>query len=291
MRGANTPDMRAWSLLLGLALAATGCVGDGIEESVGDEPENDTSAPVGPPTDLAETPEPTPTPPTVSDPLVPTPQPTPEPTPAPTPSPSPAPTPPEPTPAPTPAPTPPPTPTPTPPPPTPTPPPPAWPREGSRVTVRGDAGESIPSTFNNRSTWEATWTYRDGDWHGTCSGSWEHTWYNGTVERGSFSRALEASDPPHWPLFNTRSPPAVGEEMTVWIMWDCRITQERMVYAGTEDGGAVHLATEPDEASPYSAFETRWSAGSGLVLSWEWARSHSGTRGQLVDTDAPLSSG
>lgn len=242
---------------------------------------NATTTPT--PSPVASTPEPTPSATPVPTPVPPpqsAPQPTPVPPPQAAPPPAASPTPPPAsTPAPTPAPTPPPEPT-------------SWPREGSHVTIEATAGESYPSTFSNSSRSTATWTYRDGDWHGTCSGDWTQTWENGTVERGTFSATFDASSPPHWPLFATTSPPAVGSEVDTWVLWDCRISGQTMRYSGTETHGGfgtTHNADDEQIAEEnYSDFDEWWDPGTGLVLEWSWSRSHSGTSGRVVSTDAPV---
>lgn len=221
-----------------------------------------------------------------------------EPAPAPAPEPAPAtPTPPStPPPAPTPAPTPTPSPT-----PAPTLPPaePTWPREGSYVVVRGEGGESAPGTYQNNSEWSARWTYRDGDWHGACEGTYTLTWDEGMHEyghedtTGSFSRKLSAASPPHWPLFNTRDPPEAGERVTVWRMWDCNIYSSEMVYTGefdSERAGRAHRADHTQEAEEnYADFTSFWDTDTGLVLSWYWAGRNSAVSGLLDETDAPIS--
>ena len=310
-----------FTLGVAAALMLAGCVTDEPDESteappdgtvvVGNGPTDDgtagvdddgapvanVSTHVGEPSPLTQPAAPTPAPEPAPAPS-PTAEPTPAPTPAPAPSPQPTAEPTPPAPAPSPQPTaeatpPAPSPQPTAAEPTPTPTPPAddtWPREGSHVTIRGSAGESIPSTFDNSSTWEASWTYRDGDWRGTCSGSWEHRWEDGSVERGTFSRTLDGSNGPHWPLFNTRSPPAVGEEVQVWVMWDCGISSYDMIYSGTESSewGTVHNADDVTVAEEnYSDFDTWWDPDTGLVYEWDWSRSKSGSQGRVVSTDAP----
>lgn len=270
---------------------------DGSPPPTSTTPPPSTTTPPPPPSDPTPPVEPTPpaadpTPPP-ADPTPPPPDPTPPPTdPAPPPA-DPTPPPTDPTPPPS-DPTPPPS-DPTPPPSDPTPPPePAWPREGSIVRYRITSGESGPGSFVNTSGSIATWVYRDGDWHGTCEGSWELHWAEGSGQNdtnGTFSRAYEASDPPHWPPLNTRTPPAVGEPVDVWIMWDCDLREVGMVYSGLTESswGRVHHADDTAEAEAhYSDFDTWWDPEIGLVLGWSWARSHSGTRGELIETDAPI---
>lgn len=168
------------------------------------------------------------------------------------------------------------------------------------MKVRGSAAESVPDQYQTSSDWTATWTYRDGDWHGTCEGTSEHDWdewmeeelgYNDTTT--TFARTFSASDPPHWPLFNTRNPPAESDDVEVWLMWDCRITSETMVYTGVVDhdrAGRAHRADDTQEAEEnYSDFTAFWDTDTGLVLSWGWGRRHSGTSGEVMETDAPLS--
>jgi hypothetical protein len=285
--------MRASLALLAALLplaALAGCVGDVLPDESTEPPASEVDDPLVDPPPVTPTAEPTPTTPT-DDGIVIGPAPTPEapasaaPTPESTPPPV----------APPPEPTPPPA-DPTPPPPTPPAPdddpeepdPDVWPREGSTVTVRGTAGESFPSTFDNSSEWTATWTFEDGDWRGECEGSYEHDWDEGISEEdtsGTFRAEFTASDPPHWPLFNTRDVPDVGDEIEVWIMWDCDIRQETMIYSGIENG--FHTADDTQEAEEnYSDFNTRWDPETGLVLDWSWSRSHSGSSG-TVETDAP----
>lgn len=158
--------------------------------------------------------------------------------------------------------------------------------------MSGSAAENIPSTFSNSSQWSATWTYRDGDWRGTCGGTWHHDWYDDTPDRtGTFTRTFEASNPPHWPLFNTRSPPAPGSPMMVWVMRDCEIFSTEKVYTGTETHptwGLQHNADDTQEAEDhYSDFDAWWDPDTGLVHAWRWAQLHGGSSGQVTSTDAP----
>lgn len=246
---------------------------DGLEVTIG--------SPVGPATPAVPTsnPAPTPSPPPVA---------TPEPAPAPAPA-SPAPSdpapPPEPA-SPPPAATPPPSPSPTP---APQPEPQAWPREGSRVTVSLRSGEGYPDGYSNSSEATATWRYTDGDWVGSCEGTWTETLPDGTTTTGTFSRPLDAQHPPHWPLLNTQAPPAQGEEVEAWHMWDCSIQSATMRYGGIEDTpwGRGHTADdEPVAEENYSDYDTAWDPATGLVKGWAWHRSHSWTVGEVTDTDA-----
>ena len=140
----------------------------------------------------------------------------------------------------------------------------------------------------------ATWTYRNGDWHGECVATiHDDSDGDGTVEIREERATFSASSPPHWPLFNTRSPPAVGERVTTWYMHECEIrSDEDWYYRGTDEhnGVATHLASSNVDEPPYD-FKTEWSQENGLVLYWQKYRFMTSapysTRGELTSTDAP----
>lgn len=282
---------------------------DEPQESVGDDggaEANGTAdvggvTPVDPVTvDEGDAPEPAPTtppsptpPPVTTAPAPPPPAPTP---PAPTAPPATTtPTPSEPTP---PSPTPPPPSTPpTPPPPSTTPPPPqpaTWPREGSHVSYAMRSGWSIPDGTGGGVTYaNVTWTYTNGDWRGACSWqSYERSdWTDPEWRNTTGETVFSASSPPHWPPFNTKNPPAVGERVTVWHLDGCTIESRDMIYSGVQDSrwGRVHDADDERVAEEnYSDYDAVWDPETGLVLQWSWARRNSGLSGVVTSTDAPL---
>lgn len=315
--------MRAYlalSTLVAASLLLAGCTQIMPEESV-DETANESAGDANQTTDgtgadaggATPTPDESTEPP--ADPVPPPAAPAPaEPAPASPAPPAPAPAAPAPGPA-TPAPapsqpaSPPPSPAPTPPSPQPASPPPsttpqpaqpsAWPREGSYVTYQFRRYSGSPdSSYSQEDEGTVTWTYRNGDWTGACT----YTSEEFVRERGWMNRTgserLTASNPPHWPPFNTKNPPAQGQRVETWYIDGCRpVPQDFMLYAGTEtesatvQGRAVraatHLAEDADDGSP-SDFRSEWSRSTGLVLYWEWQRSYSNLSGRLVDTDAPL---
>ena len=314
--------MRArWVVPLVCLLASAGCV-DAMLDDAGEPPvQNELDEPqesvagnettddgagndsvLGPPIpgDDTTTPTPEPTPTTPLTPLEPAPTPppaTPPPATPPPATPPPAtttPTPPPPTPTPPP-------PTPTPPPPTPTPPSPepqAWPHEGSFVRYRVTVFEGSPDGSYNAATFtNVTWTYTNGDWRGTCDGTRTEQFREDAPTTTAVHHDFVASDPPHWPLFNTRSPPEVGGDVTAWFMKGCNIQQLERRYAGTDTEPTTvngqpttadtFVATDYDDGSP-DDFRTEWSRDSGLVEYWSWSQRHTSTRGDLVDTDAPM---
>ena len=245
-----------------------------------------TPTPEAPPP-AATVPVETPTPPVAAPPAA---QPTPPAaTPVPTPPPAATPTP---TPSPPVA-----TPTPTPPPPTP-PTPEAWPREGSHVKYEVQKRQSFSGTEQGHRMYaNLTWTFSGGDWRGECVGQTYSTDAEGVETVREERVTYSAASPPHWPLFNTRNPPAVGEEVTTWTARGCTLDQDTWPFRGagtaTVDGRTVETyraSANPDEP-PY-AFDTEWSKKTGLVLEWHLQRymtqapfSH---EGRLVSTDAPL---
>lgn len=229
--------------------------------------------------------------------VTPTPMPGPTPTPTPTTQPTPTPTPPTPSTTPTPTPTPAPTPTPTP---TPMPTPDLeWPREGSTVTFRAHTRQSFSGSEQRFATYvNATWTFSDGDWGGVCTGNHHNTDDGGTETITPVHREYRASDPPHWPLFMTRSPPAEGQTVTAWRLDGCDLEPEEWSFVGEDevDWGSGTVATyraESDERDiPYD-FAVEWSQESGLVLEWSKIRGHGtmapwSSSGALIATDAPL---
>lgn len=287
------------SLLVPATLLLAGCTSE--PEQSGEDESNDSlpvdEVPFSHPPEPTATPAPaSPTPPAVTNPPAP---PAPSPPPA-TPTPV-ASTPPPPPPSPTP-----PAPSPTPPPPSPTPPTPApaaWPHEGSYVRYAATASRSsYDGGYQQRDRAEATWTFTNGDWRGTCAiQTSEYVSHRGWENRTG-TRAYSPASPPHWPLFDTRSPPAQGEAVTVWYLDGCLPTSEEGDFAGT-DTEATTRNGQPAQAATYVAVEpagsemqdlrTEWSRASGLVLTWSYQRMGSSMTatfaGHLVDTDAPLS--
>ncbi|MEA3202199.1 MAG: hypothetical protein QOE90_3627 [Thermoplasmata archaeon] len=156
-----------------------------------------------------------------------------------------------------------------------------WPHEGSYVRYAMEAGKSFTgSDIGWRAFANASWRYHDGDWTGACDGV--------VYEGGNATpvhRTYTAAHPPHWPLFDTRSPPAVGEPVQVWILGTCAIGNDTHVFVG---GNATTFRAQ-DESPPF-AFSTTWSRSSGLVLSWSETRSGLAPThdvGWLTATDAP----
>ena len=289
--------MRALPLVvLLLALLTPGCIqmlSDELEEAREEFPDpsaadgdNGTAPPPATPSPTPGTPAPatpSPTPPSPATPSVPSPA---------TPTPTATPTPPPPA-TPTPTPTPPSPPTTPATPPSPTPPPPAaWPREGSHVRYHATV-ERVASdgSYRQEERAEAAWTYRDGDWTGTCTVEVRERVAGRGEETTTRTRTFTASDPPHWPIFNTRSPPAPGGAVTTWLLDGCDIEHlDDAVYQGTdtEAGAATHVAAYPEARD--EDFRTEWSRASGLVVTWDWIRWGATTthvRGGLVATDAP----
>ncbi|HET6399065.1 MAG TPA: hypothetical protein VFH47_05885, partial [Candidatus Thermoplasmatota archaeon] len=164
----------------------------------------------------------------------------------------------------------------------------AWPRAGSHVRYQVQTGDSAPGTYTSTTWANATWTYDGKDWSGSCTGTKRTAWEDGNVTVEPIAATYSASSPPHWPPFNPTQPPRLGDDVTVWLLWACDIRSETMEYDGRRDGGRTYAAEEPLDASPYSDFSTRWDAGTGLVLEWDWARRMSGVEGRLVATDAPV---
>lgn len=187
-------------------------------------------------------------------------------------------------------PTPPPSSTPTPAPPTPTSPtPPAptpWPHEGSFVIYTMEHSRSFTGSDQwYRSYANATWTYQAGDWRGTCEGTIYDHRDPRTLNVTTVHRAYTASSPPHWPIFDTRTPPAVGQNVTTWFLDTCAIVNETHTFAG----GNATTFRAGEESMPF-AFNTTWSRASGLVLTWTDARyglAPNVNVGHLVATDAP----
>lgn len=222
----------------------------------------------------------------------------PAPAPAPGPAPAAAPAAPSPAPAPSPASSPTPTPSaspPTPPPPPP-PPPPAWPREGSYVSYSTRTSQSFAGSDQQWKTYaNATWTYHDGDWRGECrSTTYDDSDGDGNITIVNETTTYSAATPPHWPLFDTRSPPAEGELVDTWYLRGCTIEKDEWYFRGadTHEGVATYLASSNPDEPPYD-FKTEWSQESGLVLYWSKYRFMTSapfsTVGELTSTDAPMS--
>lgn len=291
-------------LLLTGALLAAGC--SAPDESSGNETANETPTVASPSPDVANvssrstsngppiatTPEaeaepaggdPTPVATPVSVPVetVP-PEPVPVAMPAATPGPEPAPVP---TPVATPVPTPASTPEPTAQPPTPA--PYQWPTEGSHVSYAARSS-SAAEGYEDVARVNVTWRFVGGDWRGECVG--ERTefvdgrtpseWTNTT-----FSRTFSAASPPHWPLLNTRSPPAPGGEVQASWMDACDIQAEATTYVGTDTEGAYATHLAQTSLDRYD-FRTEWMRESGLVVTWSFWRGMRHFHGALTGTDA-----
>ncbi|HEX2021920.1 MAG TPA: hypothetical protein VHH36_04360, partial [Candidatus Thermoplasmatota archaeon] len=182
---------------------------------------------------------------------------------------------------------PPPTPSPTP---SPTPTPTSWPREGSHVSYRVHVGEGSPDGSYDADRWtNITWTYANGDWRGECVGQKRERLRDQPEQWTELRATFTASDPPHWPPFNTKSPPAVGGTVEAWFLQGCGFNRLDREYAGTDsrDGAPTFVATDFDDGSP-DDFRTEWSQRTGLVLEWDWSQRHTRTTGRMTSTDAPL---
>lgn len=291
---------------LACSLLLTGCVRmaqDSIDQARG--PDNLTSE--APQESTAGNDTPT-SAPEATTPEATTPQATPTPS-SPTPTPPPATsTPPPPAPTPTPPPPsstpPPPAPTPTPSPPTPTPSPTpapqAWPHEGSYVKYRIDSGGSAPDgSWSERTQATASWTYHNGDWTGSCEGTHAEYWaFNDSWTNSTRHASYTAAHPPHWPPFDTKTPPAVGQPVVGWGLSGCAIEKKDydLDFTGSEsepvirNGQAALVATykaeSPADSVPRS-FVTEWMRESGLVAYWHWQYHYAHDFGDLIDTDAP----
>lgn len=309
--------MRALVLVAVLMIAAlSGCVdfGDGEESTTPTPPDAATPAtttttpatttpvastivapmptsPTGGPAAPSPSPPPraSPTPPPAA-PTPSTPAAAPPPPPPPTPSPSPT----TPTAAPTPT-----TPAPAP---TPDPQPDPWPREGSYVSYAFRVSQSFSGSeqgFDERGT--IRWTYTNGDWRAVCEGSRTSTADDGSTSEESFREEISSATPPHWPLMNTRSPPAEGERVEVWYTRGCDRDSDSYPFIGrdteptTVDGAQRTVSTfkarADDSDVPYD-YVTEWSTETGLVIHWSLSRYMTAapysTSGELTDTDAPM---
>ena len=177
----------------------------------------------------------------------------------------------------------------------------AWPREGSHVSYYAEQYHGSRFGRSTITHVNATWTYANGDWTGTCTAHVrpydpETDTHNatGTIE----TRTYSAASPPHWPPMNTRSPPPVGGEMQAWVFDECDLeTTHTAVYAGT-DAETVNGATVPTHrATHHPAYDnqqldTEWSQKTGLLIhyrySWWGSTQSNSLKGHIVSTDAPL---
>lgn len=158
------------------------------------------------------------------------------------------------------------------------------------MTYTTRVGQSFAGSDQDYETYaNLTWTYTNGDWRGECVAQ-RHDDMDGdnvyVVEERRVT--YSSSNPPHWPLMNTRNPPAVGEEVNSWTSDACALEMETWTYAGLSNG--VHRAESTDADRPYH-FVTTWDADSGLVLTWHHSKEGSSAPrsnvGRLVATDAP----
>lgn len=144
-----------------------------------------------------------------------------------------------------------------------------------------------------RNVWaNASWTYANGDWTGTCEGKRVARDGGGTWDNATLFRTFTAADPPHWPLFDTLALPDVGENVTVWNLYECGIGSMPLPYRGpaTETWNG---RTIPSYAAGFNdgyarRVETEWSQTSGLVLWWDQATRFTSADLRLTATDAPM---
>lgn len=181
------------------------------------------------------------------------------------------------------------------PPPTPTPDAPRiWPTAGSHVAYEV-AWHDVDAGATTRATARAEWTHDGSDWRGTCVANERTQRDDGSVSERTITTSYTASDPPHWPLFNTRQTPQVGGPVDTWHLHVCAIVSGHHQYAGEDvvlwDGKqvAAHVGVEEDAQRAEKDLRTEWDQRTGLVLRWD-LRESDGDRlvGELTTTDAPL---
>lgn len=144
----------------------------------------------------------------------------------------------------------------------------------------------------------ASWTYTNGDWHGACDEqTYSYTWSSyQTPDWHNSTRHVvyDAAHPPHWPPFDTTTPPAAGSTLKTWYLQGCTIEAvDFQVFAGTDSEPVsvngqtrtvpTFLATDTHDGSP-NDFHSEWRRDTGLVVMWTWAQSNTGQSGRIVDT-------
>lgn len=173
-------------------------------------------------------------------------------------------------------------------------PPIVWPRAGSHVSFNV-SWHDVDGETVTRTTARAAWTHDGNDWRGTCTAHESTQVANGAPVERTYTETYTASDPPHWPLFNSRQVPHVGGPIDTWHLHVCAIVSGHHQYAGetvtTWDDRNVmaYVAVETDAQRDEKDFRTEWDQRTGLVLNWD-LRESDGDRlvGELSSTDAPL---
>lgn len=158
------------------------------------------------------------------------------------------------------------------------------------MAFESNTTQSFSGTDQGWKSWaNASWRYSNGDWRGTCVKHTRGTDVDGEEYDRTETFTYSASDPPHWPIFNTRDPPDVGEPVTTWTLRGCTIDEDEWPYRGLADG--YHSASSNPDEPPFD-FRTKWSARSGLVTEWSLVRYMTqapfSSVGRLTATDAPL---
>lgn len=173
-------------------------------------------------------------------------------------------------------------------------PPLVWPRAGSHVTYEV-TWHDVDGQTVTQTTARAEWTHDGSDWRGACTATARTQAADGSTETRTQSTTYTASDPPHWPLFNTRQVPHVGGPIDTWHLHVCAIVSGHHQYAGEtvttwdERNVMAYVAVETDAQRDEKDFRTEWDQRTGLVLDWD-LRESDGDRlvGELTSTDAPL---
>lgn len=169
-----------------------------------------------------------------------------------------------------------------------------WPREGSTVVyeIYGWHGSPAQSPYSETRA-RAEWTYSNGDWTGRCVlQEWSRDEPGEELEQEQSTRTYQVSDPPHWPLFNSRQTPHRGGPIDAWYLQGCEISAQHASYNMTTQTTwngqplEAHTATEFANETAYRDLYTEWDDATGLVLRWTVAESGGATRGELVSTDA-----
>jgi hypothetical protein len=128
----------------------------------------------------------------------------------------------------------------------------------------------------------ATWTWHNGDWTGSCTAH-AMTETNGNWTNTTSQTQYTPAHPPHWPLFDTTHPPAVGGTIQAWTLERCSIISGNHTFQGRQ--GNAYLASD---TYGNGNFQTHWDPATGLVIDWKSQGAASSSSGQLTKTDAPL---
>lgn len=173
------------------------------------------------------------------------------------------------------------------------PPPPSWPVEGSFVKYEASEGEGFGDQYQQEAIVNVTYTFTGGRWERACEG-WEREWFDTGSEWERYSETRILSTTATGPPMVTAS---VKPGDTAFVPGtDCIWGGSGGTVFGpvrqntTRNGSSVSVVVNYINYQPVwpASHGGVWDVGTKLVIGWSFTGSHGGNHGQLVDTDAPM---